>query len=95
RDFAAQSSHILLWLTLAYFVLSLNVAPYYLLLGHNEARYVSVANLAGGGMGLLAAVILLPPLGVIGAAQARMVLGLTTLANYWRLFRPRVAPSRP
>jgi len=92
RDFAAQSSHILLWLTLAYFVLSLNVAPYYLLLGHNEARYVSVANLAGGGMGLLAAVILLPTLGVIGAAQARMVLGLTTLANYWRLYRPRAAP---
>lgn len=92
EPFAAESSHILLWLTLAYFVLSLNVAPYYLLLGHNEARYVSVANLAGGGMGLLAAVILLPSLGVIGAAQARMVLGLTTLANYWRLYRPRAAP---
>jgi hypothetical protein len=92
RDFAAESSHILLWLTLAYFVLSLNVAPYYLLLGHNEARYVSVTNLAGGGMGLIAAVILLPTLGVIGAAQARMVLGLATLANYWRLYRPRVAP---
>ncbi|MGE5526755.1 MAG: oligosaccharide flippase family protein [Rhodospirillaceae bacterium] len=92
RDFAANSSHILLWLTVAYFVLSLNVAPYYLLLGHDEARYVSVANLAGGGMGILAAVILLPTLGVIGAAQARLVLGLTTLANYWRLYRPKVAP---
>ena len=92
RDFAASSSHILLWLTVAYFVLSLNVAPYYLLLGHNEARYVSVANLAGGGMGVLAAVILLPTLGVIGAAQARLVLGLTTLANYWRLFHPKPAP---
>lgn len=91
-DFAAASGLVLLWLTLAYFVLSLNVAPYYLLLGHNEARYVSVANLAGGGMGILAAVILLPTLGVIGAAQARLVLGLTTLANYWRLYRPRATP---
>jgi O-antigen/teichoic acid export membrane protein len=92
RDFAAESSAILLWLTVAYFVLALNVAPYYLLLGKNEARYVSVANLAGGGMGLVAAVILLPMLGVIGAAQARLVLGLTTLANYWRLYRP--GPAR-
>jgi len=91
-EFAAASGLVLLWLTLAYFVLSLNVAPYYLLLGHNEARYVSVANLAGGGMGILAAVILLPTLGVIGAAQARLVLGLTTLANYWRLYRPRAMP---
>lgn len=90
--FAAESSYILLWLTVAYFVLSLNVAPYYLLLGHNEARYVSVANLAGGGLGVLAAIILLPTLGVIGAAQARMVLGLTTLANYWRLYRPKAIP---
>jgi O-antigen/teichoic acid export membrane protein len=94
-EFAASSSHILLWLTVAYFVLSLNVAPYYLLLGHNEARYVSVANLAGGGIGVLAAVILLPTLGVIGAAQARLVLGLTTLANYWRLFHPKPAPTSP
>jgi O-antigen/teichoic acid export membrane protein len=93
-DFAAASSTILLWLTVAYFVLSLNVAPYYLLLGHNEARYVSVANLAGGGMGVLAAIVLLPTLGVIGAAQARLVLGLTTLANYWRLYRPRVAAAK-
>ena len=92
EDFAANSSHILLWLTVAYFVLSLNVAPYYLLLGHDEARYVSVANLAGGGMGVAAAVVLLPMVGVIGAAQARLVLGLTTLANYWRLYRPKIAP---
>lgn len=92
QDFASNSSHILLWLTVAYFVLSLNVAPYYLLLGHNEARYVSIANLAGGGMGVVAAVILLPTLGVIGAAQARLVMGLTTLANYWRLYRPKAAP---
>lgn len=92
--FAAEAGHILLWLTVAYFVLSLNVAPYYLLLGHNEARYVSIANLAGGGMGVLAAIALLPTLGVIGAAQARMVLGLTTLANYWRLYRPKPAPAK-
>jgi hypothetical protein len=46
-------------------------------------------------MGVLAAVILLPTLGVIGAAQARMVLGLTTLANYWRLYRPKAAPVKP
>lgn len=91
--FAQASSIILLWLTLAYFVLSLNVVPYYLLLGNNEARYVSVANLAGGGMGILAAIVLLPTLGVIGAAQARLVLGLTTLANYWRLYRPRTTPQ--
>jgi O-antigen/teichoic acid export membrane protein len=86
--FAQETGNLLRWLTAAYFLLSLNVAPYYLLMGYDEMRYVSVTSLGGAAAGVVAALLLLPAVGVTGAAQARMALGLTTLANYWRVYRP-------
>ncbi len=85
-DFAARSGDILLWLTAAFLVLSVNVAPYFLLLGQNEARYVSVTSLTGGGIGVVMALALIPPFGLVGAAAARLMLGITATANYWKLY---------
>lgn len=85
-DFAARSVDILPWLTAAFLVLSVNVAPYFLLLGQDQARYVSVTSLMGGGIGIAMSFILIPLFGLAGAAAARLMLGITTTANYWKLY---------
>jgi O-antigen/teichoic acid export membrane protein len=87
RDFAIQAHSVFLWLVFAYFVLALNVAPHYLVLGTGHARYASVTSLVGGALGVIMAFLLVPSVGVVGAAQARLVMGVSTLANYYKLYR--------
>jgi O-antigen/teichoic acid export membrane protein len=89
--FAQQSAGILPWLTFSFFLLSLSVAPYYLLLGHSQVRYMSLANLAGSGIGLFIAWLLMPFLGLVGAAFARVALGAAMLSSYWKLFTLKTA----
>lgn len=90
-EFARNGGEILNWLIAAFFLLSLNVAPHYLLLGRNEARFVSITNIAGGVLGLVAAFALTPFAGLLGTAQARIALGTMILVNYWKLFNLKAA----
>jgi O-antigen/teichoic acid export membrane protein len=86
RTFAAEAGYVLHWLVIGFYLVSLNIAPHFLLLGGNGVRYVSITNVIGGLAGLAAAFVLLPVSGLLGAAQARLIMGTTTLANYWKLF---------
>lgn len=91
REFATNSAGLLPWLTVAFLLLSLNIAPYYLLTGRGYVRFVSMINLAGSGIGLIAAWILMPFYGLVGAAFARIVLGITMLLTYPKLFTTRAS----
>jgi O-antigen/teichoic acid export membrane protein len=86
-EFSAKAASLLGWLTLAYFVMSLCVAPHFLLLGRGEARFVSLSNIVGGGVSLAAAFLLIPQMGMIGAAISRLAFGPVLLINYARLFK--------
>lgn len=85
-EFSARAAGLLGWLTLAYFVMSLCVAPHFLLLGRGEAKFVSLSNLVGGGTSLAAAFLLIPQIGMAGAAVSRLTFGPVLLVNYARLF---------
>jgi O-antigen/teichoic acid export membrane protein len=86
-EFASHTSGILPWLTLGYFVLSLGVAPHYLLLGQGKARWVAVTNIAGGIGSLVCAMVLIPTAGILGAAWSRLAYGPALIVNYFQLFR--------
>jgi O-antigen/teichoic acid export membrane protein len=85
--FTAAAGPLLPWLVGAYLLLGLNVAPHYLLLGAGEARFVSLANIAGGLASSLGTVLLVPALGLVGGALARGLYGPVLLASYARLWR--------
>ena len=85
-DFAQRETPLLVWLVVAYVLLGLNVAPHYMLLGHGEARFVSLTNMAGGVAGSIAAFALIPAFGVNGAAMSRMFYGPAIMLNFIKLF---------
>ncbi len=84
----AEHSHLLLAiLAISFFTLSLNVAPYFTLLGLGKVRFVSLTNLFGGALSLLGAVVLIPFFGLIGAAIGRLFYGPLTGLTYLKVER--------
>src|SRR5262249_16637916 len=89
ESFGRELGNLLPWLTCAYLLLGLGVAPHYLLLGQGEARFVSLNNFAGGVAASLGAAVLIPVLGLTGGAIARALYAPLVLASYVRLARGR------
>ncbi len=71
--------HLALLLILNFLVLACNVAPYYLLLALGHTRTVSVVTTSGMLVSLLLMIVLIPRLGVTGAALARLAYGAAAL----------------
>ena len=78
---AEACAHIMSVLTLAYWLLAVNVAPHFMLLGLGRMRFVALSNLVAGAALLIALVELLPVLGLVGAGVARIVYGAVLLVN--------------
>ena len=75
-----DSSHATLDILIGgFFLLALNVAPYYLLLGLGASRRVSVVTAASGAVALAMTFALVPAMGLEGAATARLLYVLGTL----------------
>jgi O-antigen/teichoic acid export membrane protein len=85
--FAEQSGYVLAILAVAFGLLSVNVVPYYTLLGLGKVRFVSVMNIAGGLASLAAAAVLIPFLGLAGAAVGRLLYGPIIAANFAKASR--------
>jgi O-antigen/teichoic acid export membrane protein len=85
KSFADHSYLPLSILALSFFMLSLNVAPHFTLLGLGKIRFVSLTNLFGGALSLVGAVALIPPLGLIGAATGRLFYGPVISMNYLKV----------
>jgi O-antigen/teichoic acid export membrane protein len=81
-DFAEHSYVLLRILAMGFFFLSLNVAPYFALLGLGKVRFVSIVNVAGGVVSLVATAMLTPIFGLAGAAAARLLYGTATTGSY-------------
>jgi O-antigen/teichoic acid export membrane protein len=71
--------HLIVLLTLNFLVLACNVAPYYLLLALGQSRTVSVVTTCGMLVAVLLMTVLIPRLGLVGAALARLAYGAAAL----------------
>jgi len=84
-EFASKAAHILMLLAIGFFTLSLNVVPHFTLLGLGKVRFLSITNTAGGVASVLGAALLIPPLGLIGAAAGRLFYGPVISVNFWKV----------
>ncbi len=82
------------YLVIAYFILSVNIAPHFILLGLGKIRFVAIANLVAGFSSLFAMVLAIQELGLVGAGVARVVYGIIICCNFvplsheiWRRYR--------
>jgi len=83
--FATNAYSLLVLLAIAFGILSLNVVPHYTLLALGKARFVSMVNLAGGALSLIASAVLIPFLGPLGAAVGRMLYAPATTLSYVKI----------
>lgn len=72
-------------LCVAFFVLCLNVAPYYTLLGMGQVKYVAVINLVAGIASITVLVLLLDSEGLYGAALSKGVYAAVLLVQFYRV----------
>lgn len=86
-EVAAPTAKVLPWLTIAYWLLALNVVPYYVLLGLGRVRFVSITVVAAGVVGIVVTMLAIPQIDVIGAALGRGVYAVLALALFIPLFR--------
>jgi O-antigen/teichoic acid export membrane protein len=98
-QFATQSYLVLAVLAVAYTILAINIVPHYTLLALGSVRFVSVVNIAGGILSLVAAALLIPSFGLLGAAAGRLFYGpavalnfLKIKADFTRIALPREQP---
>lgn len=75
------------WLVLAYWVLALNVVPYYILLGMGRIRFIGLTVLASGFASVISMFFALTDLGLVGAPLGRGVYAILSLALVFPLAR--------
>ncbi len=94
-DVAKSAEIVLAPIVWSFALLGLNVTAYYALLALGHVRTVTLLNLIGGTVMLLAMVWLLPRFGVHGVAMARLSYGSIALLMYYPLARLlyRTSPS--
>src|SRR6516162_937344 len=91
--FAQQSWLVLSVIAAGFGLLALNITGHYALLALGQVRLVSMLNLAGGSVMLVAMIVLAPRFGLVGVAVGRLLYAPVTLLMYWRL-RGILAPGK-
>lgn len=86
-DSAASTAKILPWLVIAYWVLALNVVPYYILLGMGRMRFVGLTVLSCGIIAVTTMYFAITREGLIGAPAGRSIYALLSLALVFPLAR--------
>jgi O-antigen/teichoic acid export membrane protein len=84
---APLTAEILPWLAVAYWVLALNVVPYYLLLGLGRVRVVSIVVVVAGIIGIILTYFAIARLGTVGAAVGRIAYAVLALSLFIPLVR--------
>ena len=77
---AGPTARILPWLVLSYWVLALNVVPYFVLLGMGRIRFVGLTVLASGAVAALGMYVAVSKFGLIGAPVGRGIYAILSLA---------------
>jgi O-antigen/teichoic acid export membrane protein len=83
---AEASTGVLLYLTVAYWLLAINVVPHFILLGVGKIRIVAISNLAAGLVSLFVMYMLIQHYGLVGVGIARIAYGAITLVTLVSLF---------
>ncbi|TPG47843.1 hypothetical protein EAH75_13660 [Rhodanobacter glycinis] len=86
-DSAASTAKILPWLVIAYWILALNVVPYYILLGMGRMRFVGLTVLSCGIIAITTMYFAITREGLIGAPAGRGIYALLSLALVFPLAR--------
>jgi O-antigen/teichoic acid export membrane protein len=84
---AAPTAQILPWLVIAYWVLALNVVPYYILLGMGRMRFVGLTVLSCGIIAVTTMYFAITHEGLRGAPAGRGIYALLSLALILPLIR--------
>jgi O-antigen/teichoic acid export membrane protein len=84
---AAPTAQILPWLALAYWVLALNVVPYYILLGMGRMRFVGLTVLSCGIIAVTTMYFAITHEGLRGAPAGRGIYALLSFALIFPLIR--------
>ena len=72
-------------MVLAFFLLCLNVPPYYTLLGMGQVRYVAIVNLIAGIAAMTTLALLLRSEGLYIAAVSKLVYATILLVQFYRV----------
>jgi O-antigen/teichoic acid export membrane protein len=78
---AEASTEVLWYLSIAYWLLAINVAPHFILLGVGRIQFVALSNLTAGMISFITIVPLARIYGLSGVAMSRIVYGALILAN--------------
>ncbi len=85
HDFMVQGTTVLRLLAGAFFILSINVALHYILLGAGDVKFVALTNTVGGAMSLIVTIALVPVAGINAAAAGRLIYGAIVSMNFLRI----------
>ena len=86
-SFAQHAAMPLILVTISFGFLALNIPGHYGLLALGQVRFVTAINVAGCVLSLLVAWMLIPKLGIAGAALGRLSYGPLTWLVYARIYR--------
>jgi O-antigen/teichoic acid export membrane protein len=81
QSMADSSTAILIGLVIAFMILSINIAPHYVLLGSDSAKSVAVSNLFAGLVSLIIGFILIEKNGIVGAVWLRIIYSTLICTN--------------
>ncbi len=87
HDFMVQGTTVLRLLACAFFIMSVNVALYFILLGAGDIKFVSFTGIMGGAMSLIITILLVPVAGINAAALGRFIYAAIASLNFFRLAR--------
>ena len=85
-EVAAEASAEVLWyLTIAYWLLAINVVPYYILLGVGKVRFIGITCIISGVVAVFVTYAAIEVVGLTGAAFGRGVYALLTMVLLYPL----------
>lgn len=73
---SSQLHSLMNWLAVSYWILALNIVPYYLLLAFNQPKFISLAALGGGLIALATATLGIIHLDQLGAALGKLAYAI-------------------
>ena len=91
---SAGLTGLLYYLSLAYWLLALNITPYYVLLGVGKVRAIAIWVFTGGIAGLAPMIFAIRTWGLPGAGVGKLIYAIATLMLFIPLMQTLAADSR-
>lgn len=85
HEFMVQGTVVLRLLAVSFLIMSINVTPYFILMGVGEIKFVSLTGFLGGVANLIATILLVPIAGLNAAAFGRFIYAAVASLNFVRL----------